>query len=91
VASQTAAELAWLSENPLRMWREKQPPEGWNRAVLARQLAVSHTAVVSWENGKSLPVIDSFAKIEALTKITCQDWMAWYNRKPKPASVGRST
>ena len=73
---------AWLEENPLRRWRIKQPPEGWNRSVLARQLGVSHTAVASWETGKRLPVIDAFAKIEALTCISAKDWMEWYNQKP---------
>jgi ribosome-binding protein aMBF1 (putative translation factor) len=73
---------AWQAANPLRAWRERQPPEGWNRSVLARQLGVSHTAVASWEKGDRLPVIDTFAKIEKLTGITTVQWMAWYDRKP---------
>jgi transcriptional regulator with XRE-family HTH domain len=76
---------AWQEENPLREWRLAQPPEGWNRSVLARQLNVSHTAVASWENGKRLPVVDAFAKIENLTGITATQWMDWYNRKPEEA------
>jgi transcriptional regulator with XRE-family HTH domain len=63
-------------------WRLAQPPEGWNRSVLARKLGVSHTAVGSWESGKRLPVVDTFAKIEALTNITAIQWMEWYERKP---------
>jgi ribosome-binding protein aMBF1 (putative translation factor) len=74
---------AWQEENPLRRWRLKQPPEGWKRSVLARQLEVSHTAVAAWESGKRLPVVDTFAKIEELTGISAKEWMAWYNRKPK--------
>jgi ribosome-binding protein aMBF1 (putative translation factor) len=77
------AVTAWLEDNPLRKWREKQPPEGWTRSVLARQLDVSHTAVAAWETGKRLPVIDSFAKIEELTGISSKEWMAWYQRKPE--------
>jgi ribosome-binding protein aMBF1 (putative translation factor) len=61
----------------------KQLPEGWNRSVLARQLAVSHTSVEAWEKGTRLPLIDSFATIEKLTGITIQDWMRWYNSRPK--------
>ncbi len=74
---------AWHEENPLRAWRMKQPPEGWKRSVLARQLDVSHTAVAAWETGKRLPVVDGFAKIEELTGITARQWMAWFKRKPK--------
>jgi transcriptional regulator with XRE-family HTH domain len=70
-------------ENPLRQWRLRQPPEGWNRSVVARQLGVSHTAVGSWETGKRLPLVDAFAKIEELTGISAREWMAWYNRRPK--------
>jgi ribosome-binding protein aMBF1 (putative translation factor) len=77
------AMTAWLEENPLRQWRMRQPPEGWKRSVLARQLGVSHTAVGSWEAGKRLPLIDAFAKIEELTRITTKAWMDWYNRKPQ--------
>ena len=74
---------AWQDENPLKRWRLAQPPEGWNRSVLARKLGVSHTAVGSWESGKRLPVVDTFAKIEALTSITAVQWMEWYEHKPK--------
>jgi transcriptional regulator with XRE-family HTH domain len=77
------AMTAWLEDNPLRRWRLKQPPEGWNRSVLARQLGVSHTAVGAWEAGKRLPVVDAFAKIEKLTGITATQWMDWYDKKPK--------
>jgi ribosome-binding protein aMBF1 (putative translation factor) len=73
----------WEERNPLRLWRLKQPPEGWKRSVLARQLAVSHTSVEAWEKGKSLPLVDAFAKIEKLTGITSQQWMEWYNSKPE--------
>ncbi len=73
----------WQEQNPLRQWRQNQPPEGWNRSVLARQLDVSHTAVASWENGSRLPMIDAFAKIEKLTGITSMQWMEWYDRKPE--------
>lgn len=59
----------------------RQPPEGWNRSVLARQLGVSHTSVEAWEKGKRLPVVDAFAKIEKLTGITTQQWMDWFNSK----------
>jgi DNA-binding transcriptional regulator YiaG len=69
----------WQEENPLRLWRLKQPPEGWNRSVLARQLEVSHTSVEAWEKGKRLPVVDAFAKIESLTGINSQQWMDWFN------------
>lgn len=58
-----------------------QPPEGWNRSVLARQLGVSHTSVEAWEKRKRLPVVDAFAKIEKLTGITTQQWMDWFNSK----------
>jgi ribosome-binding protein aMBF1 (putative translation factor) len=78
-----AAVTAWQAENPLRVWRERQPPEGWTRAVLARQLGVSHTAVASWENGKRLPIVDAIAKIERLTGISASVWMEWYYRKPE--------
>jgi transcriptional regulator with XRE-family HTH domain len=74
---------AWQDENPLKRWRIAQPPEGWNRSVLARQLGVSHTAVGSWETGRRLPVVDAFAKIESLTGITATQWMAWFKRRPK--------
>jgi ribosome-binding protein aMBF1 (putative translation factor) len=73
---------AWLDENPLKRWRLAQPPEGWNRSVLARKLGVSHTAVGSWETGKRLPIVDTFSKIEALTSITSIQWMEWYQHKP---------
>jgi transcriptional regulator with XRE-family HTH domain len=73
----------WQEGNPLRQWRLRQPPEGWNRSVLARQLEVSHTAVASWENGKRLPLVDAFAKIEKLTGISATQWMDWYNQKPQ--------
>ena len=73
----------WQDENPLKRWRLSQPPEGWNRSVLARKLGVSHTAVASWESGKRLPVVDTFAKIEAMTGITTIQWMDWFERKPK--------
>jgi ribosome-binding protein aMBF1 (putative translation factor) len=74
---------AWQEQNPLRQWRLAQPPEGWKRSVLARQLEVSHTAVASWENGMRLPMVDAIAKIEKLTGITATQWMDWYNRKPQ--------
>jgi transcriptional regulator with XRE-family HTH domain len=74
---------AWQERNPLRQWRLLQPPEGWNRSVLARQLEVSHTAVASWENGNRLPMADALAKIEKLTGITATKWMDWYEQKPK--------
>jgi ribosome-binding protein aMBF1 (putative translation factor) len=74
---------AWLEGNPLKRWRLAQPPEGWNRSVLARKLGVSHTAVASWEDGKRLPVINAFAKIEALTGISCAQWMRWFSRGQK--------
>ncbi len=80
--AEPAAMTAWLEENPLRRWRLSQPPEGWNRSVLARQLGVSHTAVGSWETGKRLPLIDAFAKIEELTGISAKVWMEWYNQRP---------
>lgn len=72
----------WQGANPLRHWRGEQPPEGWTRAVLARQLDVSHTAVASWENGTRLPMVDALAKIEELTGISATQWMAWYKKKP---------
>jgi ribosome-binding protein aMBF1 (putative translation factor) len=74
---------AWQEQNPLRLWRLNQPPEGWKRSVLARQIEVSHTAVGNWERGERLPVIDAFAKIEKLTGITSAEWMEWFERKPK--------
>lgn len=74
---------AWQEQNPLRQWRARQPPEGWNRSVLARQLDVSHTAVALWENGSRLPMIDAFAKIEKLTGITSVLWMDWHDLKPE--------
>jgi ribosome-binding protein aMBF1 (putative translation factor) len=70
---------SWQERNPLRLWRLKQPPEGWNRSVLARQLDVSHTSVEAWEKGKRLPLLDAFAKIEKLTGITSQQWMDWFD------------
>ncbi len=72
----------WQADNPLRRWRQTQPPEGWTRSVLARQLHVSHTAVASWENGTRLPMVDAFAKIEKLTGISATQWMEWHARKP---------
>lgn len=71
----------WQARNPLRLWRLAQPPEGWNRSVLARQLGVSHTSVEAWEKGTRQPVVDAFAKIERLTGITVQEWMAWHEGK----------
>lgn len=76
---------AWQESNPLRQWREAQPPEGWSRSVLARQLKVSHTAVGSWEDGKKLPMVDAFAKIEKLTGITATKWMEWHGKKRQEA------
>jgi transcriptional regulator with XRE-family HTH domain len=73
----------WREENPLRQWRFRQGPEGWNRSLLARQLEVSHTAVALWEDGKRLPKVAAFAKIEKLTGITAAQWMDWHNRKPE--------
>lgn len=81
--SDEAAVTEWQAQNPLREWRECQPPEGWTRSVLARQLEVSHTAVASWENGKRLPMVDAIAKIEKLTGISASAWMEWYDRKPE--------
>lgn len=72
----------WQELNPLRQWRENQPPEGWSRSLLARQIEVSHTAVASWENGTRLPMADALAKIEELTGINAPKWMAWYKKKP---------
>ena len=71
-----AALTHWQAKNPLRCWRESQPPEGWTRSLLARQLDVSHTAVASWENGTRLPMVDAFARIEKLTGISATQWMA---------------
>jgi ribosome-binding protein aMBF1 (putative translation factor) len=82
-----AALTQWQAANPLRCWRESQPPEGWSRSLLARQLDVSHTAVASWEGGTKLPVVDAFAKIEKLTGISATQWMTWHNKKP---TEGRS-
>jgi hypothetical protein len=76
------AMTAWLDQNPLRRWRLKQPPEGWKRSVLARQLGVSHTAVAAWETGNRLPLVDAMAKIEALTGISATRWMQWYEQRP---------
>lgn len=75
----------WQELNPLRQWREAQPPEGWTRAVLARQLDVSHTAVTLWENGMRLPLVDAVARIEELTGITATKWMEWYHTMPSEA------
>jgi transcriptional regulator with XRE-family HTH domain len=72
----------WREENPLRRWRVKQPPEGWSRSLLARQLEVSHTAVASWENGTRLPLADALAKIETLAGISATEWIRWYKRRP---------
>ena len=72
----------WQDQNPLRLWRLKQPPEGWKLSVLARQIGRSHTAVGSWERGERLPMLDGFAKIEELTGITSKQWMAWFKKKP---------
>lgn len=80
-----ATVAAWQAANPLRVWREGQPPEGWSRSLLARQLKVSHTAVASWENGTKLPMVDAFAKIEKLTGITATRWMEWHGRKRQEA------
>lgn len=80
-----AALTRWQAANPLRCWRESQPPEGWTRSLLARQLEVSHTAVASWENGMKLPMVDAFAKIEKLTGISATQWMAWHDQKPTEA------
>jgi len=81
-----AGDLAtWQAENPLRRWREAQPPEGWTRSLMARQLDVSHTAVATWENGTRLPMVDAFAKIEKLTGISATKWMEWHDRKPAEA------
>src|SRR4051812_43230385 len=77
----------WQAANPLRLWREAQPPEGWTRAVLARQLGVSHPSVGSWEDGTKLPLVDAAAKIEKLTGISATDWMDWYEKKPEEASA----
>ena len=77
----------WCEENPLRRWRDERPPEGWTRAVLARQLGVSHTAVASWENGTRLPLANALAKIEELTGISATKWMAWYKKKPAEGRV----
>ena len=73
----------WQERNPLRVWRLKQPPEGWNRSVLARQLKVSHTSVEAWEKGNRLPLVNAFANIERLTGITSQQWMNWFNSRPE--------
>jgi ribosome-binding protein aMBF1 (putative translation factor) len=78
-----ATVATWQEQNPLRLWRLKQKPEGWKQSVMARQLKVSHTAVGSWESGKSLPMADACAKIEKLTGITSVQWMDWYEKKPK--------
>lgn len=75
----------WQAANPLRCWREAQPPEGWSRSLLARQLEVSHTSIASWENGTKLPMVDAFAKIEKLTGISATQWMAWHDKKPTEA------
>ena len=72
---------SWQEKNPLRLWRLKQQPEGWNRSLLARQLDSSHTSVEAWEKGTRLPRVDAFAKIEKLTEITSQQWMDWFNSK----------
>lgn len=76
---------AWQSENPLLKWRQRQPPEGWNRSLLARQLGASHTAVASWESGGRAPNVKAFANIEKLTHITASQWMDWLKRKPTMA------
>ena len=76
------AVTAWQEQNPLRLWRLRQHPEGWSRALLARQLKVSHTAVGTWETGKRLPMVDAVAKIEALTGISATQWMQWYEKRP---------
>jgi transcriptional regulator with XRE-family HTH domain len=82
--TKTNAGLArWQRENPLRRWRERQPPEGWSRSLLARQLDVSHTAVALWENGTRLPMANTLAKIEMLTGISATQWMEWRNRCPR--------
>ncbi|HEX8342606.1 MAG TPA: helix-turn-helix transcriptional regulator [Tepidisphaeraceae bacterium] len=81
----SSAPSAWQSANPLRKWREAQPPEGWSRSLLARQLKVSHTSVASWEDGKKLPMVDAFAKIEKLTGITATKWMEWHGKKRQEA------
>jgi len=73
---------AWQEQNPLRLWRLSQHPEGWSQSLLARQLKVSHTAVGMWETGKRLPMVDAVAKIEALTGISATQWMQWYDKRP---------
>jgi ribosome-binding protein aMBF1 (putative translation factor) len=74
---------SWGERNPLRVWRLNQAPEGWKRSVLARQLGVSHTSVAAWEEGRRLPLVDAFAKIEKLTGIRTQQWMDWYESRTK--------
>jgi len=75
--------LAWYEENPLFQWRVRQPPEGWNRSVVARKLGASPAAVGTWEKGQRTPGGRMMAKIEGLTGITSARWMAWFDRKPK--------
>jgi transcriptional regulator with XRE-family HTH domain len=82
IKAKDGAMLAWLESNPLRRWRDSQPPEGWNRSVLARRLGVSPMAVGNWETGKRKPMVDAVAKIEELTGITAKQWMAWHKLKP---------
>lgn len=78
----------WQARNPLRLWRAKQPPEGWNRSVLARQLGVSHSSVEAWEKGARLPVIDAFERIEALTGISTREWMSWFRSEHEQRRAG---
>lgn len=73
---------AWQDQNPLRVWRLKQPPEPWKLSVIARLVGKSHTAVGSWERGERLPVLDGFAKIEEISGITARQWMDWFKKKP---------
>lgn len=73
----------WKRRNPLRIWRETRPPEGWTRALMSRQVKVSRMMVALWEDGACVPSPASMAKIKALTGITARVWDAWVRNKPK--------
>ncbi len=69
---------AWVSENPLRLWRKER---GLSQFAVASLLGVSHFSIASWENGASRPRGENMTRIAKLMSNPqlSADWDAWWH------------
>jgi len=73
----------WFQSNPLRKYLDQQEPRWGSVCRFAENVGFTRPAVYKWLSGGNIPGLESVRAIERVTGITFNDWLAWYDRKPK--------